>query len=77
MSSRCSKISRIDTDLFLIHESGIFTFWGSENESYDEMIKLLELNCNRLISEYQISLDSRINVEIYPSLEIWNIPDFL
>jgi len=72
MSSSSPKISRINTDLFLVHESEIFSFFGSKNESYNDMIKLLELNCNRLMYEFKVSLDSKINVEIYPNLEIYH-----
>jgi hypothetical protein len=72
MLSNTITIHREDHDLFLVYESKLFSFFSSSNESYEDMVKLLEQNCNRLISEYKISHDSKVNIEIYPDLETYH-----
>jgi|GEM_PF-3319256 len=68
MIDKAKNISRKDIDLFLIYESNLLSIYSSANESYEDMQNILEQNSKRLMTEFNIVLDSKIQVEIYPDL---------
>lgn len=66
------SIQRKNIVLNLIHSSERFDYYGCDSNSYDEVINILEGKCEKLILEFNIEPELKVNVEIYPDLETYH-----